>query len=209
MKWSSLQKEQKQKIVLGIMMAVLASAAIFQFGLNPMFERRAKNSDEREQLQQKILTAGGMIAKARTLKEQLGKSDDFLKDVYARHIPPPENASTWILNFIQERGRRAGVTIAEVIPPDRSSAPVAPGAPKKNFEHCMARVQVLASYEDIVEFVRILETDDPYLSIVEMNIDRDASTPERHKATIQIDWPLAQPEAPAPKAAGGKDAGRA
>ena len=62
------------------------------------------------------------------------------------------------------------------------------------------------SYDEIVAFLKSLEDRNPYVCITELKVSGQPDTPERHRVTLRIEWPIEAEAAPvdAASAKGGK-----
>ncbi|MBN1674455.1 MAG: hypothetical protein JXR37_25630 [Kiritimatiellae bacterium] len=129
-----------------------------------------------------------------------------LADISRRYVPQPmfDNYEITIKRLLDRYARAAGVTIEEFVRGELK--PLAPGmeqarqrhprfgadssAPswQPSFRFYAATMELRCGYAALMRFVQILEQDNPYLSLSDLNMVPD--WPRKHRVTLTVSWPV-------------------
>ncbi|OGV62096.1 MAG: hypothetical protein A2498_07725 [Lentisphaerae bacterium RIFOXYC12_FULL_60_16] len=74
-----------------------------------------------------------------------------------------------------------------------SPLPVVPtgrGAVSRSSQAYTARITLREGLAGVIRLIRSIETENPYISIPSLTIQGNPGTPERHKVTIDLQWPV-------------------
>lgn len=178
MKFSELNKGQKQKLILGVLLACGGVYALWNFGVQPIITSQKRDQQRIESLkterrkEQLLLASGG-----RTDKEYR-QLRDSLHNIIVEYLPPHQNAIAWAAEIIGAAATESGIPeSALAIQGSDSGKPFvsSPGKREKNavpplLEQYTVSVTVKTPYHRLGRFVAALEERIPYVVFGEFSI---------------------------------------
>jgi len=197
---ASMTKEQKQMVLLGVIGGVFSLYALVTFGIAPIKAKWASSGVELEELSDKLRKAEKSLRnKAKTKKDGVEVATR-LKDAGENHIPDTGNTLSWVTQRIYAHARVLNLDLESVAPSSAGMCIVkldAEGVPNRKFDIYTVRVATSAGYNDVMEFISVLEKSNKYLTISGLSITSSRKTPDQHKVDIDVQWPIwSTPEGP-------------
>jgi len=192
-------KNERNKIFMVIGIAVAAIGyGVYTFGVNPLMAKRQATYARISELEE-LLWQGrrdiNMIPQNRRQNCKL-LSEILETSETKRQIIRP-NLGNYLLVAADIVGRHAeplGLkidTINQMTPTHRQ--PVAgakrdPNGPR--FRVYTVNVSLSAGLSDLAMLIGALERDNPYLCISRLGVIGDATTPEKHNVSFDVQWPI-------------------
>lgn len=190
MKWSALNKDQKQKVMLVALLCLGLIYAVFRFGLSPMLDHFSATTMLRDDLRTKVEQGQGAIRGEAQLEAQLKNLRSSLELAFSDLIPPTDNALSWATQFINNQTRRLGLEDASISETEISLPPwMAADQAKRIFKPYTVRAEMMCTFEETKKLVRSLHESNPFLTVGGVVITADAKSHEKHMVTLTLDWP--------------------
>jgi len=183
-----LTKEQKQRIVLGGMVAVALVAIIF-FGIKVSLSSIAVARQELNDLVSKIESADRALAKGSQVRKEYGETIEVLKE-HLRSAPPVQNYYSWATEVIHERARQASLEIDAIDEQSRPGSTLSGGKGKAlKLEPYSLRIVAHGGYEGLKSFLELIEKEHPLARVVTVDVST-GSDPEVHDLQLVVQWPF-------------------
>lgn len=164
-----LNKEQKQKIVLGVMMLVGGVYAFFEFLLGPLYKSRDLAAKNGAALNPKIVSARGQIAKTKELENKLPAAKKFTAQVIT--LIPDGSPVAWFPPKVGEYFKRHGIEKFSVRNNSETAEKDIPGFRKLSWGMEIPR----ADFVPFAKAVAEMENEEPLFEIqaIDIEVDRD------------------------------------
>ena len=187
----NLTKKQKQQAVLaGIVVLVVLVVAV-NFVLRPIKKKWTSSRDEFEDLSEKFSVANTLLKQEVELRDSLETMRGELGHAFRECIPDPDNSLSWVTQRVSQYARKAGVNIQSVSASASSSSPFGRSAEgERTFGMFAVNIMIECGYEHLLNFIREIETLNPYLCVSGLIISGQDSTPEVHNVRIELQWPI-------------------
>ncbi len=174
-KLNNLSKEQKQQLVLAVMVGGGLIYALWQFGLQPILREQEKTETRIEALQEQQRKEKLLLNSRQSTEKKYRELRDEIRQVMAEKLPPYENAMSWATQLIGAAAASAGMREAELAISERgrgsdlirTSGRKAPPALLKVFR---VGVDFSADYHTLVRFVAAIEKENPYAHVGELTV---------------------------------------
>ncbi len=203
-RWSTLSKERKQLLVLGLLVSVVALVAAVNFGLQPMLNRiRAERQawtrlqDDLDKVERNLRRLPQEMAAARDLALRL---DATLR----RQLPPAQMPLPHVVQAMQTASAQTGlewigydpISRAEetlpswVRPPAALRAPdaVATDLPARRLTLYAVRFNLRGSYPALLDLLARLENGNPTLNVRSCEILAGYDAREPLAITLELEW---------------------
>ncbi len=188
MSLKELTKEQKQRIVLGGIGAVVMVAIIF-FGIKVSLSSLAKAKLELDDLAGKVESADRALAKQAQVRKDFAESLVVLKK-YLRDAPPKQNYYSWATEAIHTKAWQSNLEIAAIEQQSLPGSSLSGGKGKAlNLEPYSVRVTAHGGYEALKQFLALVEKDHPLARVVVVDVST-GSDPEIHNVQLVVEWPF-------------------
>ncbi len=221
----------QQHLLLGLG-GVVAMILVAVFVIRPMGERESKirlvveqRVAENDRALDSVRQIADLEQKAALLSETLAvETNRFVLRPFLGSYPVQREIyrlatdTAFKIAMVREVGKRPTPTeskSASAKAAARRSAPARPPVVKDNetrkkvapeFARYFVEVSGEGSFADLFALIERLELDNPYCGVNALVIRGIASTPERHRVTLSLEWPVLA--APPPKAAALANPGR-
>ena len=190
MNWKELSKEQQQRYILIGLSALVAIFVVVQFVIKPFLTKQAQAKEEYATLKSQLEAAQQAIHNEGQLIKNVEEKNADLKKAFENYIPNPENPLSWATKQIYVDARAVGVDIESVTEVDVDASPwTAKEQAKRVFKPYGVRIAMQCSYFEMIRLLQTLEESNPYLSIAEVSIASQPTDPEKHQASLLIEWP--------------------
>ena len=186
MDFNALSKEAKQKLVLAVMCGAGLLYAGYSFGLSPLVSRVAQLEVDAETLEQETTSTRRALRREIESRDKLKTLSEQIAVASASHIPPAGSPLSWVSGRLNAAARSAGVSLDAVEGVGQRSA----ADTGRRFKTFGVRVTLSGSYFDLVNLLRYLDQENPFMSIVEMNVRVNEDEPEVQRLYLQIEWPI-------------------
>ncbi|MBN1671713.1 MAG: hypothetical protein JXR37_11795 [Kiritimatiellae bacterium] len=213
-------KEQIQIAVLAAMIGGGALFAGLRFGLNPLLKNIKKTRNQLNSVQGEIDKYKQTLKAAAQIEGQNTQATNEIVAISKAHIPEPmfDNYEIVIRELVKKYGKAAGIVIENVAQTDprdlparaparaagdRAAPPAArggrggrgaptsaarAGAPK--FRLYRASVQTRCSYAQLKKFIRLVEEENPYMSVSSITAAGQATGFHQHRVDLILAWTI-------------------
>lgn len=189
--FNKLDSEQKKKLFLFALLGVLGVYVLVSFLLTPIIHGHRAAVQELSTLQADLDKAQRLMTRESIMRDQYDKVGKELEVIADQYVPPADNPLSWVAEQVYGSARGVGIEIESVADLGTPSLPWARQAEDlRAYIPYRVRVVTQCSYSQLVELVRALETQNPYLNIAEVNIVGQAEDVERHMVRLSVDWPF-------------------
>lgn len=190
MNWETMSKEQKQKIILAVIVGLSALFAVYQFVITPWIQGRGQARQELEELRTKVETAQSLIRKEQQITQQLIDASNLMARAHRDYIPAADNALSWVTKVLYSSARSVGVDIESVSEVDVGAQGfIQKDQAARAFKPYSVRVVFQSSYAQLVRLLHTIEKSNPYLCVTGISIYGQPGNVERHQVNIVVEWP--------------------
>jgi hypothetical protein len=188
MSLDSLTKEQKQYLVLGLIVAV-ALMVLVVFGIKVSLSSISEAKLELLELKGKIKIADRALEKRQKVSEDFHKTINALKG-HMDDIPPDRNYYSWATEIIYDEARLTQLEI-DAIDEMNIAAPPKENAEEKTIQlsSYSLRINAHGAYESVRHFLEQLRKEHPLVRVSGFEIS-SGSSPEIHDVQLFIQWPF-------------------
>lgn len=185
MNWSALTKKQQYMVIATVVIAVAQILILIHFlgGRNSSAEAQSSKK-ELEELLDKVDTAKLMIKKSAMNKSALDETIEKLEGLSV-HIPTDSDRYAWAYEYISRRAGKAGVALD-------SLEEIAYTTAKEEDSVALPYeigLSTQCGYNQLVEFLWLIENDNPLLRIKEVDITTFPDSSEQHQVRLVLQWP--------------------
>lgn len=191
MNLKEMSKEQKQVLVLGVLVGCTSLFALVQFVLLPAKSKWTTARTELTQLRTDLHNAEKMIQSEQHLIETRAESDRSLALAVREYLPANDNPLSWATQKLYGQAREVGVELQSIS--ETGPSPVLRAQVEKahrTFSSYAVRLVADCSFEKVKTFIDALESDNPYITITGVSIDAKADRPQHHGVIINVEWPM-------------------
>ena len=188
MSLSDLKKEQKQYLILGVIVAI-AVVVLIVFGIKVSLASISEARVELEGLVGKIETAEKSLSKTQRGEEEFRTTIAELA-AHLANIPPNRNYYSWATEIIYAEARKADFEIDAideigVATPDDDSME----QDKVRLESYSLRITARGGYENVKRVLKQIAGNHPLVRVTGIEISKGPS-PEIHNVQLFIEWPF-------------------
>lgn len=174
-KLKNLSKEQKQQLVLAVMVGCGLIYSLWQFGLQPILREQAKTATKIESLQEQQRKEKLLLNARQSTEQKYRELRDEIRQVMVEKLPPYENAMSWATELIGSAAAAAGMQEADLAINERgrgselirTSGRDAGPALLKVFR---VGVDFTADYHTLGRFVAAIEKENPYAHVGQLTV---------------------------------------
>jgi hypothetical protein len=190
MNWQKMNKEQKQKIILMALMGLFVVAAIYRFGIVPIFDRHENNVQKINDLRMKIDRAQMAFRGEVQVDKEAKSVRAGLEHVFSTDVPPSDNALSWASQIIYAQTRQLGLEVVSIVEAENVGGWDSPDLAKRSFKPYSVRVELACSFEKARNLVRSLQQSNEHLAISSLSITADSRNVEKPSVMLVIEWPI-------------------
>ena len=191
MKLSHLTKEQKQMVILGAIVGVITLVSAYSFVLQPLLRKWDRSRTAYEELTVELNDANKLLKSEMDMRQELVEKRESMRHIMSECIPDPENTLSWVTRHIYQYARKAGVDIRSVSAGSARTGPFSRDQDsKRTFSMYAVNIMVQCTYDDLMSFLREMETRNPYVCVSGLIISGQGNTPEAHNVSVELQWPV-------------------
>ena len=184
---AELTKEQKQNIMLGLLLMGGLLYCVWMFGISPLVAEEVTLKAEMKELEAKLITVTGLKKAESSIDKSLAEHKARLNQFLSK-MPPRTNPMVWTGTLIRNLCAKVG------IPADKRTAKgIALGSGKKKsksyFEKYNVTVNLTCSYHKLGEFLAALESEVPFAHVRSLTLGRSKDFPDEIIATVVCGFP--------------------
>jgi hypothetical protein len=194
-KFSDLNKQQKEYLILGVMGVVTLIAVLQNLVIAPT---RAKAGAAREtigKLASEVRTGESILARDRTTRNRLQTVSGDMLERMEREAPPDFNRYTWALSRISRIARQHDIfpQIREFggqrfVPHRQPHSQIS--TKSGMWIPYTVEVDFRTGYAQTIEFLQSLHEEEPLSSVGQLTLRANPDDPKNHLVTLLIEWPV-------------------
>lgn len=188
MSLSNLKKEQKQYLILGVIVAIVVIVLIV-FGIKVSLSSISEAKVELEGLVGKIKTAEKSLSKTQRGEEEFRTTIAELA-AHLANIPPDRNYYSWATEIIYAEARKAECDIDAI--DEIGVATLADDSMEQDavrLESYSLRITARGGYENVKRFLMRIANNHPLVRVTGIEINT-GSEPDVHNVQLFIEWPF-------------------
>jgi len=190
MNFSAMTTEQKQYIFLGVLVGGIASYSLVTFLLVPIKENWKESRAKIEELAGQLEEAERLVKSRQKLMANLSESEEKIESAIQGFLPDIANPLSWATLTIYAHARKVGVDIQSVSEIGAPNLLVNRASEEDRlFGAYAVRIETVCSFKVLKEFLRAIETSNPYVCVSALSISAGREDPESHAIHISVEWP--------------------
>lgn len=169
-KIKNLNKEQKQQLVLVVMLVGGLLYALWEFGVYPILREKEKTEAKIQALQDQQRREQLLLNKAESTSKNYREMRDEIRRVMTEDLPPYDNAMSWATELLGTAAASAGMRETDLAISERSSGvplvrTTAREAPPPLLNIFQVGVNFSADYHTLGKFIAAVERENPYVHV--------------------------------------------
>lgn len=197
MKFSEMNKEQKQYVVLGVMAVVTTFFVLQNIVVGPMRARASQAEETISDLQPKVRLGEAMLRRDRVNRDEILAISEEILATSQTQLPDRQSQLSWaqrVLNEIIKDQLGLDGEAERVHPAQRAAVP------RGSYEEVQDRVSMWsvfavdvtlrAGFDDLRRFLDVLYEQQPYASVGRMTLSANPANPEKHRVEMVVEWPV-------------------
>jgi len=207
MKLPANKKERAKILVLIGMGVIVLIIVLVQLVAIPILDSRRKLREDIEEYRTRVEKARRELRASKQIQAEFDAVSGKLKAIAEDYLLHPILGSylVGVSEALDPQARESGFTIEDLqergIQALRLRAKEASG---RAYNAYSVQIVGQGSYDEIAAFLKSLEGRNPYVCVTELKISEQPDTPERHRVTLRIEWPIEAEPARTDAAKGGK-----
>lgn len=198
MNFQEMNKEQKQQLILGILIVCTVVFLGQNAVLRPAKEKLALAKTETKDLSPKVTMGETILSRDLRNKREVTDLAGKIDRIQSAHLPPAEGRFIWALQQISNVGHSLDLNV-KVAETNRDRYRKSNGktfAETKNnvpmWIPYAVDVSFSATFHQTTEFLRRLQASNPYISVGQLGIyaAEPDENPELQTISIVVEWPV-------------------
>lgn len=194
----NLPEDKSERAKVLVLIAIGAAAvvyAIVQLGIMPMIKAQKQGAARIIELQEALGLADLDIEQMKRDKERNKQTVQQIVDISEAHFLRPSLGANYSLSatgIIEKHAQLAGIQLDFVREVGISEIPNPPlQTTERTLKAYTTRVTMQCGFHALSKFLEGLESDNPYLCVVGLNIaGQPAKDPENHVIVLEVQWPV-------------------
>lgn len=195
MKFSDLNKEQKQIAFLAIGGVFTVFMILNNLVLGPMRENAAAAQNKTDELERKVNRGEAILRRERINQVAIQSAATEIGAIREQYLPPEISRYTWALRQISDIGFPLGIQaqvreheLPRFVPHTSPYRQIKLDTPM--WVPYAVQVNFTAGYAKVIQFIDRLCNANPYVSIGMLTIQRNPNHPENHLVQMVVEWPV-------------------
>ena len=195
MNFANMNKEKKQQLILGVLMAATVLFFVMNGVVKPAREEFAKARKVVLDLEPKVRNGESLTRKDQLTRRDLQARARLIIAEQRQHRPPAESRFTWALQYVTDitHGMGLQAKVEELKTPRfrpaaKAYASIAGSIPI--WVPYAVDVRLVASYDEVKTLVALLQAGNPYASVSQLGIYAGGADIEKHSVTLIVEWPI-------------------
>lgn len=190
MTWADMGKEQRQMLVLSVIIGFAALFALVRFALMPLMASFGTTQTQIEEISGDLENANRALELEPETRSRLEQSSQTLWKYNDRYLPARENPLTWATENAYRHARRVGVEVVSVAEVYAGQLPWKTGKKSKRyFIPYKVRLTARCGYYDLLRLIKDIEVGNPFVSIASIVVSAK-DNPEQHTVNLTLEWPM-------------------
>lgn len=186
-----LSGEEKKKLVLFVILGFTAVYAVFTLVITPFIQGNRRSAMDLDTLHRDLDRAQRMVSREAHIRETANTISEELREASRQHIPPMDNPLSWVAGKVYGSARKVGLDIESVADVGGSLPPWSEDEESQRaFVPYTVRIVTECGYAQLVNLVRVMEEENPYLTVSDIQVMGQDDEPLRHRVRISVQWPF-------------------
>lgn len=195
MKFSEMNKEQKQLLILAVGGSFTLLMLLSNLVMKPAKEAAAKAEKIIEEQESDVNKGEMLLQRDPRVRAETRRDAQRILEIYDQYLPPETSRYGWALDKLIGIGEELGFkpTVKE-----SRGARFVPLRPRQEFNENSASmwipyavdVEFQTSFENLKNFMILLREKNPYCSVAKLEIISQESDPEHHLINLIVEWPV-------------------
>lgn len=195
MNFSSLTKEQKQLVILGVGGCFTLIMIVSNLVIGPAKEKAAEAEEIILELENKVASGERILRRNVRVQRDVNSFSSEILAIHESELPPRTSPYVWAVENLSLLADELGLNLSIQEHPTTRYIPVSDSLKNLNVNSIpywvpySVDVKINTSFAKLQSFLVLLEKALPYASIGEITIQASSNTPERHQITVLVEWP--------------------
>lgn len=195
MKFSELNKQQKEYLILGVMGIVTTVAILQNLVIAPNRAKAAAARETLDKLSSEVRTGESILARDRVNLNRLQTVSTEILEIMDRDAPPDFSRYTWALGRLSRIAREQ-----DIFPQIREFGGQRFMPHRQNYTQIRDKsgmwipyaveVDFRTSYAQTQNFLRALYEAEPLASVGQITIRANPDDPQNHLVNLIVEWPV-------------------
>jgi hypothetical protein len=195
MKFSDLNKEQKQLLILAVGGSFTLLMIASNLVMKPAKAAAANAEKVIAELESEVNKGELLLQRDPRVRAETGKDARRILEIYDAYFPPETSRYGWAIDQLIGIGEELGFT-----PSVKESRGVrfVPLRPRQEFNvnsvsmwvPYSVDVEFQTSFENLKKFITLLREKNPYCSLAKLEINAQEGDPEHHLISLIVEWPV-------------------
>ncbi|MDF3130426.1 hypothetical protein P0Y35_14560 [Kiritimatiellaeota bacterium B1221] len=195
MKFSEMNKEQKQLVILGVGGAITILFIVVNLLVKPAKEAALKAEEVIAELESEVNRGQMVLDRDLKVKKEVKASAKEILEIVNRELPPSTGRYAWALANITEVFEDMGVYLDMEETRGLRYLPLKDGQEFNPDSVSMwvpysVTVRFKTSFENLKKILNLLKEKFPYCSIAKLDIRASEQDYENHNISLILEWPV-------------------
>jgi hypothetical protein len=194
-KFSELDKEKKQLLILAVGGVITIFFVISNLVIGPAKEQAAQAEETIEELDKKVRDGDRILRRSALAERQVKTLSSEILSIHQSELPPLTSPYIWAVEKLSLLAEELQLKITVREHPANRYLPIPPSLQDFNPDSVpmwipyTVDVEVNTTFANLKKFLVLLEESLPYASVAELMIQTNQATPEEHDITFMVEWP--------------------
>jgi len=194
-KFSELNKEQKQLLVLAVGGVITLFMIVFNLMIVPAREAAEQGRRHTERYEMDVNRGEALLRRDRRTREEAREAANAMLEIYREHLPPEAGRYIWALERISQIGEDLNLQLVVREHPGSRYIPVRdmnrfdPNSVSMWIPYAVD-VEMRTSFANLQNFLRELHTRYPFCSVGSLRITASSENPLHHEVRLLLEWPV-------------------
>ncbi len=173
-----MNKEEKQKLLLGLLLGSILLALYYYLLIQPGFSRLGDLMPKVKERREELASLKEDMARRDRLDRQRRQLDERVKEF--QKVFPPETDLSQLLKYLSEQARASNVSLMGVEP--KEGEVVSGGG----FREVLLTLQARGGYHSLGLFLNRLETGERMMAVDHFELSADPQNPREHRMRLEL-----------------------
>lgn len=195
MKFSELNKEQKQLLILAVGGVITMFFIISNLIIGPAKEQAAEAETIIDELDKKVRDGDRILRRAVMAERQVKTLSSEILSIHQSELPPLSSPYIWAVEKLSLLAEELQLNVTVREHPTNRYQTITPSMNEFDPESVplwipyTVDVEVNTTFAKLKKILVLLEESLPYASVAELVVQSNDATPEEHEITFMVEWP--------------------
>jgi len=195
MKFSEMNKEQKQLLILAVGGGITILMIVSNLLVKPTKEAALAAEEIIEELGSDVARGELLLERDSRIRSKTQEDAKAILNIVEEDLPPENGRYGWALENLSGVSEEVGVLFVVKEYRGTRYIPIKPGLDFNQDSVSMwipytVEVQFKTSFENLKKILSILQEKFPYCSLANMQINASNQDPENHDISLILEWPV-------------------